>query len=317
VFIPSRALSTQDILHVTKSDKNGTYQLPENTLDIGSLPLDVPLIVWFHGGGMTIGNAHDNEIIALVSKLTELSSTNTHVAVCSIEFSLAPEHPFPAAVSEALTAVDYILSRSPDNRRIHLAGISAGANLAANCVSQFMTRYSSCCHIQSVLLLVPMLNPASDSTSCYLNSRQIVPASTQWIRWSWQQYLQLPPSEDVGSNDSATTLHALLGHGSNRTTWNKSVWKNTPTEALVDPTVAMAYGLLRFDPPDSPDFIISTNEADSLHDAGISLYEALRAAGANVQLFDFPGSHWTGTRLDKASFQKLVQAWKQVVFGSD
>ena len=114
-FIPSTALSTQAIIHATKSDKNGTYQLPINALDIGNIPLDIPLIIWFHGGGMTIGNSHDSEITDLVTTLIEMSSsTNTHiVAVCSIEFSLAPEYPFPAAVSEALTVIDYILKHSP------------------------------------------------------------------------------------------------------------------------------------------------------------------------------------------------------------
>ena len=49
-FIPSTALSTQLILHATKSDKIGTYQLPVNILNIGDIPLDIPLIIWFHGG---------------------------------------------------------------------------------------------------------------------------------------------------------------------------------------------------------------------------------------------------------------------------
>ena len=269
-------------------------------------------------GGMTIGNAYDSEITALVTKMTEMSPTNKHVAVCSIEFSLAPECPFPTAVSEALTAVDYILSHTPDNRRIHLAGISAGANLAINCVTQFMARYPSSHRLKSVLILVPMLNPASDSMSCYLNSRQVVPASTKWLRWCWQQYLHLPPTEDhSGSNDHAMTLDELLAHESNRTTWNKSIWKNTSMEALVDPTVAIASGLLKVDEPQSPVFITSTNKADSLHDAGVALCEVLKSAGAKVQHFDFPGSHWTGTRLDKMSFRKLVQAWKEVIFGPD
>ena len=46
-----------------------------------------------------------------------------------VEYSLAPEYPFPAAIIEALSAVEFLLDGNP-SRKIHIGGVSAGGHLA-------------------------------------------------------------------------------------------------------------------------------------------------------------------------------------------
>ena len=77
---------------------------------------DRPLIVYFHGGGWTIGD------LDTCDSVCRFLTANVPAAVLSIEYRLAPEHPYPAAVEDALAA---------DPGRIAVAGDSAGGNLAA------------------------------------------------------------------------------------------------------------------------------------------------------------------------------------------
>lgn len=93
----------------------------------GAAPL--PLVLYLHGGGWVIGSleTHDN----LCRQLTNRAGC----AVLSIDYRLAPEHPFPAAVNDAMAVLDWVLQYGAvaglDTRRLAVAGDSAGANLAA------------------------------------------------------------------------------------------------------------------------------------------------------------------------------------------
>jgi acetyl esterase/lipase len=88
-----------------------------------------PLIVYFHGGGWTIGDLDTCESVCRFLAL------HTPATVLSIGYRLGPEDPFPAAFDDALAAFRWAAEESPrlgvDPARIALAGDSAGANLAA------------------------------------------------------------------------------------------------------------------------------------------------------------------------------------------
>jgi acetyl esterase len=90
---------------------------------------DRPLIVYFHGGGWTIGSLDTCESVCRFLAL------NTSAAVLAIGYRLAPEHPFPAAIDDAFAAFRWAAMESSrlgvDPRRIAVAGDSAGGNLAA------------------------------------------------------------------------------------------------------------------------------------------------------------------------------------------
>jgi acetyl esterase len=90
---------------------------------------DRPLIVYFHGGGWTIGD------LDTCDSVCRFLALNVPATVLSVEYRLAPEHPFPAAVEDALAAYRWAAVDNTrlgvDPRRIAVAGDSAGGNLAA------------------------------------------------------------------------------------------------------------------------------------------------------------------------------------------
>jgi acetyl esterase len=88
-----------------------------------------PLLVYFHGGGWVEGSAATHEPSCRL--LAHLAG----VRVLSVDYRLAPEHPFPAAVDDALAAYRDVRARAAelgaDPARLAVGGDSAGGNLAA------------------------------------------------------------------------------------------------------------------------------------------------------------------------------------------
>ncbi|NMO05133.1 alpha/beta hydrolase [Gordonia sp. TBRC 11910] len=87
------------------------------------------LVVFFHGGGFVVGSraSHDGAVRNL--------AIDAGVDVLSIDYRLAPENPFPAAVDDAVAAFRFAVEKAPEwgvpADRIGVAGDSAGGNLAA------------------------------------------------------------------------------------------------------------------------------------------------------------------------------------------
>ena len=93
----------------------------EVTID-GTDPADV--ILYFHGGVYVIGSAAAS--VPLVSDLARRTATR----VITVDYRLAPENPYPAALQDARAAYEGLLQQGVDPGRIALAGESAGAGLA-------------------------------------------------------------------------------------------------------------------------------------------------------------------------------------------
>ncbi|MFF0143682.1 acetyl esterase [Amycolatopsis sulphurea] len=87
------------------------------------------MLVFYHGGGWVVGSreTHDNAVRYLAK--------HAGVRVLSIEYRLAPEHPFPVPVNDAIAAFDFAHAKAADlgadPDRIAVGGDSAGGNLAA------------------------------------------------------------------------------------------------------------------------------------------------------------------------------------------
>jgi acetyl esterase len=88
-----------------------------------------PCLVYFHGGGWVIGNLETHDVVCC--KLAH----EGELIVISVDYRLAPEHKFPAAVDDAITATAWIAANAKqlgiDASRLMVGGDSAGGNLAA------------------------------------------------------------------------------------------------------------------------------------------------------------------------------------------
>jgi acetyl esterase len=87
------------------------------------------LLVYFHGGGWVVGS------LTSADTACRFLARNSGVSVLSVDYRLAPEHPFPAAPDDALAAFRFAVEQAGpwghDPNRIAVGGDSAGGNLAA------------------------------------------------------------------------------------------------------------------------------------------------------------------------------------------
>ncbi len=92
-------------------------------------PAGLPVVVFFHGGGWTIGSLDSHDHIA------RSIAEQVGAVVVAVDYRLAPEHPFPAAVDDAWAALRWVSEHAAelgaDADRLAVAGDSAGGNLAA------------------------------------------------------------------------------------------------------------------------------------------------------------------------------------------
>ena len=108
-------------------------EIPKSTISKGthiSTPSTKkrPLLVNFHGGGWTIGHAGDD------ARWATAITSQTDAIVCSVNYRLAPSHPFPTPIEDCLSAIFWLWAHAEelniDINRTALSGFSAGGNLA-------------------------------------------------------------------------------------------------------------------------------------------------------------------------------------------
>jgi acetyl esterase len=125
----------------------------------------LPVVLYFHGGGWVNGslNTHDNTS----RKIAQYGK----VIVIAVDYRLAPEHPFPAAVQDCYAAVQWASLHAADfggdGTRLGVAGDSAGGNLAA--VIALIARDRKGPKISAQVLLYPATNIATMNTESHKN----------------------------------------------------------------------------------------------------------------------------------------------------
>ncbi len=200
---------------------------------------NLPALVYYHGGGWVIGSldSADHTMRALAN--------SSGCVVISVDYRLAPEHKFPAAVEDAGAALRYVAEHPGefdiDPNRIAVGGDSAGANLAA--VLCLMARDNGGPKIAYQVLVYPVTDYA-DARPSMQEFAQGYFLTKPMMDYFWNHYLARP--ED-GSHPHASPIRA---------------------ESLA--------GL--------PPAIVLTAECDPIRDQGEAYAQRLRDAGVPVSL---------------------------------
>jgi len=149
---------------LVRIQNNGRYREYHPTSDPAA-----PTLLYFHGGRFISGNLESHDIVC---RRLALASGSRVVAV---DYRLAPEHPFPAALEDALAAVDQY-------KPTGVAGDSAGANLAA--VAAAERRQSVVCQV----LIYPMIDATRGLASHQEFATGWGPSSDD-MRRGWEEYI--------------------------------------------------------------------------------------------------------------------------------
>jgi acetyl esterase len=197
------------VLDDAQLDEVGAVQELEIPGPVGGIPVRVyrpdgdgphPVVVFFHGGGWVVGNldTHDQGCRALCDA--------GDCVVVSVDYRLAPEHPFPVPVEDCYAATEWVTANShvvdADLDRLVVAGDSAGGNLAA--AVSLLARERDGPEIAHQYLVYPVTNHAFDTAS-YAENAEGYFLTRASMEWYWDHYL---PTDVDGLNPVASPLRA-------------------------------------------------------------------------------------------------------------
>ena len=145
-----------------------------------SAEVALPVVVYLHGGGWTIGSAEQFDPV------TRQLANASGAIVVSVDYRLAPEHPFPAPLDDCWSVVQWVAEHAAeiggDGARLAVAGDSAGGNLAAVCA--LLARDAG----GPDLALQVLIYPATDcdfGTESYLANGTGMVLTEDDMRWFW------------------------------------------------------------------------------------------------------------------------------------
>lgn len=208
---------------------------------------DLPGLLCLHGGGFVAGSIEDIEHTAV-----EIAD-EVGAVVVSVDYRLAPEHPFPAALEDCLLALEWFCDNAAslgvDVHRIGVLGQSAGATLAAG--------------------LALLARDRGGPRLCF-------------------QMLEVPALDNRPSSSDASAMPMLSRDGVARA-WRHYLGDGTP---VFDGGEAWAYAVpaLAEDLSGLPPTYIGTCEFDPLRDDGLEYGLRLLRAGVPTEIHSFPGT---------------------------
>ncbi|ONG53780.1 alpha/beta hydrolase [Pseudoroseomonas deserti] len=214
-----------------------------------------PCLLFLHGGGWVLGSlaTHDALCRALAQRLG--------AAVLAVDYRLAPEHPYPAALDDALAALRWLAAQASslniDAARIAVGGDSAGGNLAA--ILALMGRDGSAPPSSFQMLLYPAVD----------------------LRLTADRYPR--PSEAMVL--TGATMRWFIGHYLPDAA-QRSDWRASP---LLTPSLAGA----------PPAFLLTCGQ-DPLCDEGLDYGDRLQAEGVQVTALHLSGEAHAILTMDKA-----------------
>jgi acetyl esterase len=150
----------------------------------------LPVLLYFHGGGFTIGSIATHDV--LCRQLSHLAGC----AVVSLDYRLAPEHPFPTAANDAWDALQWLATHADSlglsNQHLAVGGDSAGGTLAA--MSAIMARDAGL-KLALQLLFYPGCAAHQDMASHRRFAQGFVLDEAD-IRWFFSHYLRTPADRE-------------------------------------------------------------------------------------------------------------------------
>ncbi len=204
----------------------------------------LPVLVWYHGGGYVIGDldTHDSVCRALANE--------ADCIVVAVDYRLAPENKFPAAVDDCAAALKWVAKHASeinaDGARIAVGGDSAGGNLAT--VVSILARNAGSPNIVFQLLIYPVTAPEPETKSHHAFAEGYL-LTRKTITWFFTHYIR-------SSKDTKDFRYA-------------------PLEAD--------------DLSSLPPALIIVAGYDPLRDEGVEYAEALIHAGNRVRLSNYEG----------------------------
>jgi acetyl esterase len=246
VFFESMKLPSEPVVVAAVEDR----RLPGPACEIpvriytpeGRAPF--PVLAYFHGGGFVIGSLDSHD--GVCRELCQESGC----LVVSVDYRLAPEHPFPAAPEDCYAATCWLAEHGAqigaDPTRIAVGGDSAGGNLAA--VVALMARERGGPSLRHQLLVYPVTDHSFETPS-YRDNAEGYMLTQDMMRWFWGHYL----------------TDAAQGR-----------------DPLASPLRAKSLAGL-------PPATVITAEFDPLRDEGEAFAERLMAAGVRTQLTRYDG----------------------------
>ena len=204
----------------------------------------LPVLMWFHGGGFVIGSLETHDSVC------RMLANRADCIVVSVDYRLAPEAKFPAAVEDCEAALKWVALHAVefggDSNCIAVGGDSAGANLAT--VIAILARDAAHPKLAFQLLLYPCVAPEPETASHHKFKEGYV-LSRNSITWFYKQYLR--SGKDVNDFRFAPLVHDDL--------------------AGLPPSLIIVAGY------------------DPLRDEGIEYARKLIEAGNRVQLSNYEG----------------------------
>lgn len=206
-----------------------------------------PALLWIHGGGLVVGAARQDD------GLCARTASRLDAVVVSVDYRLAPEHPYPAAIDDVFAGWQWLLAHlehlGVDAARLAIGGESAGGGLAA-------------CLVQRV----------HDG------------GGTQPVA----QWLFAPMLDDRTAADPHRDAvnHFVWNNTANRFGW--SAYLGQPPGAATVPPYAVA--ARRADLSGLPATWIYTTDIELFHDEVVAYAQRLRDAGVSVDLQTVPAA---------------------------
>ena len=146
-----------------------------------------PAVLFLHGGGWALGS------VALSDPLCRALCRASRTIIASVEYRLAPEHPFPAGLDDAYAALGWLDENAAEigaiPGKLGVCGDSAGANLAA--AVSLMSRDRRGPEVALQVLIYPALDPTLSEASMHMlsNGYGLTRADMQLY---WELYLKSP-----------------------------------------------------------------------------------------------------------------------------